>query len=272
MSVQHNLPTDNSPGSDFDLFLDQVPDNFLEFLEITQPSKFKQQFFKNPILEINKLSTSTLIDLLSRDTNVSEYEINDLLQTINGLHFLYKYEPIVLQKFKIPASIINTISITKELMRRSTEQSFPTPPMSIEKINDYLKPLTIHMNDEIFGILCLNATGQVLSNTTIAIGNSNGVSINTHAIFKTALIMSASAIVIYHNHPNEEVPTVSNEDIKLTKALLTQSKVIDIIVMDHVIITDKETIQLKNTHPHLWDEIYQNTQKPIIQAKPEIPP
>ena len=54
-------------------------------------------------------------------------------------------------------------------------------------------------------------------------------------IFKNALGLNATAIILGHNHPSGN-PRPSEDDRQLTKKLVAAGKFLDIAVMDHIII------------------------------------
>jgi DNA repair protein RadC len=54
-------------------------------------------------------------------------------------------------------------------------------------------------------------------------------------VFKTACMLSASSIIVAHNHPSGD-PAPSREDIEITKKLAEAGKMIGIELLDHVII------------------------------------
>ena len=54
-------------------------------------------------------------------------------------------------------------------------------------------------------------------------------------IFKWAVKLSASAIILVHNHPSGD-PTPSLADLKATEKLIQMSKYVDMIILDHIII------------------------------------
>jgi DNA repair protein RadC len=59
-------------------------------------------------------------------------------------------------------------------------------------------------------------------------------------------------MILVHNHPSGDA-TPSENDIEITKQLIEASKIIDIIILDHIIISsrdyksmkDKELLQLR---------------------------
>ena len=63
--------------------------------------------------------------------------------------------------------------------------------------------------------------------------------IHPREVFKPAIKNSASKIILVHNHPSGD-PTPSREDLEITKKLIEAGRLIDIKVLDHVIIGNKE--------------------------------
>ena len=54
-------------------------------------------------------------------------------------------------------------------------------------------------------------------------------------VVKRALEVSASAIILVHNHPSGD-PTPSNADIQMTKTIIDVAKPLGIEVHDHIIV------------------------------------
>ena len=54
-------------------------------------------------------------------------------------------------------------------------------------------------------------------------------------VVKRALELSATAIVLVHNHPSGD-PTPSRADIEMTKQIVQSAKNLDIVVHDHIIV------------------------------------
>jgi DNA repair protein RadC len=54
-------------------------------------------------------------------------------------------------------------------------------------------------------------------------------------VVKRALELSATAIILVHNHPSGD-PTPSRADIDMTKAIIDVAKPLGIAVHDHIIV------------------------------------
>ena len=61
---------------------------------------------------------------------------------------------------------------------------------------------------------------------------------------KRALELSATAIILVHNHPSGD-PTPSRADIDMTKVIIEAAKALDITVHDHIIIGKDGHVSLK---------------------------
>lgn len=64
-------------------------------------------------------------------------------------------------------------------------------------------------------------------------------------VFRPALIASAAALLIMHNHPSGEA-TPSEGDIKVTRALIRAGQLLKIELLDHVIIGAAQHCSLRS--------------------------
>lgn len=91
---------------------------------------------------------------------------------------------------------------------------------------------------EEFKILLLNRANAVLGIYNVSKGGVNATIADAKIIFSVALKCHASAIILAHNHPSG-FSKPSEADKKLTKAIIEAGKLLDILVLDHIIITSK---------------------------------
>lgn len=89
---------------------------------------------------------------------------------------------------------------------------------------------------EEFKVILLNRGNRVLGIVSISQGGMTGTVADPKLIFVAALKAAASYIILVHNHPSENLKA-STEDIRLTKKLVEGGKLLDIMVVDHLIIT-----------------------------------
>jgi len=62
---------------------------------------------------------------------------------------------------------------------------------------------------------------------------------SARALWRGAIIATARAIIVGHNHPSGD-PTPSSEDLAMTLDLVRAGNVIGIMVLDHIVVTRNE--------------------------------
>jgi DNA repair protein RadC len=120
---------------------------------------------------------------------------------------------------------------------REIEYSYDKRP-KINGMNDVVeavKPMIADPNKEFFIALYLNTKNGMLKQEVVSIGSLNANIIHPREIFKTACMISASSIIVAHNHPSGD-PSPSREDIEITIKLSEAGKMMGIELLDHVII------------------------------------
>src|SRR3989304_5284049 len=125
----------------------------------------------------------------------------------------------------------------KSLEVREIEYSYDKRPKisSMDDVVQMVKPMIADPNKEFFMALYLNTKNGVLKQEVISIGSLNSNIVHPREIFKTACMISASSIIVAHNHPSGD-PSPSREDIEITKKLEEAGKMMGIELLDHVII------------------------------------
>lgn len=96
---------------------------------------------------------------------------------------------------------------------------------------------TIELQEE-FKVLLLNRNHQVLGIYPLSKGGVSGVVVDAKLVFSVALKCNASSIIIAHNHPSGNLKP-SEADLRLTEKLKEAGKYLDIMVLDHIILSKK---------------------------------
>lgn len=109
---------------------------------------------------------------------------------------------------------------------------------------NYLKDNLQHLNQENLVALYLNSKSEVITLKTVTIGTLNQTIFNIKDILKWALKYSAAGLIVAHNHPSGD-PAPSRQDIESTYALVKAAKLMDIIIVDHIIIGKNKYCSLK---------------------------
>ncbi len=90
---------------------------------------------------------------------------------------------------------------------------------------------------EEFAVLLLDAKHKVVGIHTVSIGSVSMSIVHPRETFKAAIVASASAMILTHNHPSGD-PMPSQEDRELTKRLVEGGKLLGITILDHVVVGD----------------------------------
>jgi DNA repair protein RadC len=87
---------------------------------------------------------------------------------------------------------------------------------------------------ERFLVLWLNSANRVIGFEIISEGILNSSLVHPREIFRGAIVATAAAVIIAHNHPSDNAEP-SAEDIQITKQVVEAGKIIGIPVHDHII-------------------------------------
>ena len=102
-------------------------------------------------------------------------------------------------------------------------------------IGRYLLPLYGGHREERFGIVMLDSKLRLIRSETLSVGILDASIAHPREIFRTAMLASASAIALFHNHPSGD-PTPSEDDCFITTRLVAAGDLMGINVVDHVIL------------------------------------
>ena len=119
--------------------------------------------------------------------------------------------------------------------RRGAEANLPTEVKDSKDSFERFLPYIDDMRQEHFLVLYLNQSNHALKVECISNGGTTNVIADPKIIFKNALNLNATCIVLGHNHPSGN-PRPSEDDRQLTKKLVAAGKLLDIAVIDHIII------------------------------------
>ena len=100
---------------------------------------------------------------------------------------------------------------------------------------EYLKYDFYGKKQEEFMVLFLDKRMRLIKKKMFALGNGNMICVDVKEIMKHALKLSAECLIIVHNHPSNYLKP-SEEDIECTKKIDNAAKLLDIVLIDHVIM------------------------------------
>jgi DNA repair protein RadC len=90
----------------------------------------------------------------------------------------------------------------------------------------------------------LNTRRRVKAHHIVSFGTHDTILVHPMTVFRLAIMTSAPALVLMHNHPSGD-PTPSEADIKITRDLIRAGQLLKIEVLDHVIIGNPNRSSLR---------------------------
>lgn len=125
----------------------------------------------------------------------------------------------------------------KEAVRRETIE----PQYKITTSKDAYNRLSFleGQDHEQFWAIYLRRNNTIIKDSFISKGDIAGTVVNIKAILSEAILLKASAIILAHNHPSGQIKP-SSQDVAMTTQIKGAAKLIDVEVLDHVIIGNKD--------------------------------
>jgi DNA repair protein RadC len=100
---------------------------------------------------------------------------------------------------------------------------------------DYCRTSMAFADRELLRILFLDKRNQMIADEVQQTGTVDHTPIYPREVVKRALELSATAIILVHNHPSGD-PTPSRADIQMTQAIIEVARPLGIAVHDHIIV------------------------------------
>jgi len=152
-----------------------------------------------------------------------------IIQTLFGLEEVTTKPRSI--KFKQIKAVYETITIQEDLGDYLAPGERFTSPIQIFNTFNFL----INETKEYFYTLHLDGKNRILCIDQVSAGSLNQSIVHPRGVFKTALLSSAAAIMLIHNHPSGE-PQPSREDREITRRLKEAGELLGIRVLDHIIV------------------------------------
>jgi DNA repair protein RadC len=109
---------------------------------------------------------------------------------------------------------------------------------------EYCRSGMAFSDKEQFRLLFLDKRNQLIADEIQQTGTIDHTPVYPREVIKRALELSATALVLVHNHPSGD-PTPSQADIHMTKAIIDIAKPLGIAVHDHIIVGKNGHASLK---------------------------
>ncbi|MBP7709493.1 MAG: DNA repair protein RadC [Rickettsiales bacterium] len=113
-----------------------------------------------------------------------------------------------------------------------------------QSVVDYAFASLKELNYEVFRVLFLDKKHQLIEDELVGIGENDHVFVSSKAIAKKALLLAASSVILFHNHPSGDL-RASASDIQTTNEIAAVLRGLEIKILDHLIISPKGYLSFK---------------------------
>jgi DNA repair protein RadC len=197
------------------------------------------------------LSTSELIALLwgsgSRGRSAVDLA-EDALTRHEGLTGLARATDVELESVPgVGAVRAAQLAAAFELGRRLLAD-WPAGRWTVRSARDVADRLVLQMGRlerEELRIVLLNTKNVVLRVATVYQGNVSSSLVRVGELFRDAVRLNASGVILVHNHPSGD-PTPSPDDLHLTAEALAAGRLLDIDLLDHVVVGHDAWVSLRD--------------------------
>jgi DNA repair protein RadC len=134
-------------------------------------------------------------------------------------------------------SVANHLKIVEAAAHRLAKTGVIGKPAlsSWTALLDYCTTAMARSHNEEFRVLFLDRKNVLIADEVQNKGTVDHTPVYPREIVKRALELSASAIILVHNHPSGD-PTPSKADILMTREIVAAAKALGIAVHDHLVI------------------------------------
>ncbi len=133
--------------------------------------------------------------------------------------------------------VVEELKLVQAAALRLSQRSLLNRPAltSWPAVLEYCHACMAYSPKEQFRILFLDRKNVLIADEVQQEGTVDHTPVYTREVIKRALELSATAIILVHNHPSGD-PTPSRADIDMTKRIVEAAEKLNITIHDHIII------------------------------------
>jgi DNA repair protein RadC len=121
-------------------------------------------------------------------------------------------------------------------LRAAREQVVRRPVISSwASLLAYVKTAMAHEAREQFRVLFLDKKNQLIADEIMNRGTVDHAPVYPREVVRRALELSASAVILVHNHPSGD-PTPSSADVDMTRQIVDAARPLRITIHDHLVV------------------------------------
>jgi DNA repair protein RadC len=156
--------------------------------------------------------------------------------------------PHLLKKIDgIGDNVVTDLKIVEAAARKMAKDEVPKREVlsSWDAVLAYCRTAMGFAEKEQFRLLFLDKRNGLIADEVQQSGTVDHTPVYPREVVKRALELSATAIILVHNHPSGD-PTPSSTDVKMTRDIIEVAKPLGIMVHDHIIVGRDGCASLKS--------------------------
>jgi DNA repair protein RadC len=138
---------------------------------------------------------------------------------------------------EIKTETVDAVPVVGTRLVREAEAPWPRCQLSSpEAVAAFFREYFRDQCQEEFWLVLLSTANTVEAVSRLSVGGLAASIVEPRAVFRTAILANAAAVICVHNHPSGAVEP-SREDVRMTRQLVEAGHLMGIPVHDHVIVT-----------------------------------
>ena len=114
---------------------------------------------------------------------------------------------------------------------------------STEKAGRYLLARFAGERNEVIYQLCLDRKGKLLACKRLSEGSASSAALDIRKVVENAILTSASAVILAHNHPSG-IALPSDDDCAATTRAARALQTIGVTLADHIVVADDDFVSM----------------------------
>ena len=141
--------------------------------------------------------------------------------------------------YKIKNIEENTIDMVRPATSRVTSSQ-----ICVAYLREKWEPRTMQSHESVYA-LYLNSKAEVIFFVKINKGSYMQTTFDLREVMQYAFNIHSDYIIVAHNHPCGK-PDPSQADIELTKKIAEAFSMVDLFLLDHIVLTEREYFSFKD--------------------------
>ncbi|MGA7330049.1 MAG: DNA repair protein RadC [Rhodomicrobium sp.] len=147
----------------------------------------------------------------------------------------------------VTEAVVTEIKVIQAAALRTSQGEVKKRPVlgAMSTVLSYLRSAMAFEEREHFRILFLDRRNKLIADEVQGQGTVDHTPVYTREVLKRALELSASALILAHNHPSGD-PTPSKADIDMTRQIVDVATKLGVTVHDHIILGRDGHLSMKS--------------------------